>query len=63
MPEQNKAQQNDMHNLARRPLAVAKATILVPCYVVKSLQLIWCSGTRRFYLRMTDPQMNYSDLT
>ena len=43
------------------PLTVA--TILVPCYVVKSLQLIWCSGTRRFYLRMTDPQMNYSDLT
>ena len=38
-------------------------TELVPYHVVKSLQLIWCSGTRRFHLRVPDLQMCCSDLT
>ena len=42
--------------------AVAKATILVPYHVVKSLQLIWRLGTRRWNLRVPKLQMNCSDL-
>ena len=33
------------------------------CHVVKSLQLNWRSGTRRFHLRVPDLQMSCSDLT
>ena len=43
--------------------AIAGATILVPCHVVKSLQFIWRSGTRRFHLRVPNLQMNCIDLT
>ena len=46
----------------RQP-AITRTTILVPCHVVKSLQLIWRSGTRRFYLRVPDLQMSCRDLT
>ena len=46
------------------PLAAnAGATILVPYHVVKSLQLIWKSGIRRFHLRVSDLQMSFRDLT
>ena len=41
--------------------AIAGATILVPCHVVKSLQLIWRSGTFRFRLRVPHLQMSCSD--
>ena len=50
-------------NGACRLAAVVRATILVPCHVVKSLQLIWRSGTRRWNLRVPDLQMRCSDLT
>ena len=36
---------------------VAGVTFLVPCHVVKSLQLIWRSGTRRWNLRVPGFQM------
>ena len=44
-------------------VAIAGTTILVPCHVVKTLQLIRRSGTRRWNLRVPDLQMSYSDLT
>ena len=43
--------------------AIAGASILVPCHVVRSLQLIWRSDTRRFHLRVPDLQMSCIDLT
>ena len=43
--------------------AIAGATILVPCHVVKSLQLIWRLGTRRWNLRVPDLHMSCRDLT
>ena len=51
------------HNGAHHLAAIVGATILVPCHVIKSLQLIWRSGTRRFNLRVPDLQMSCSDLT
>ena len=36
--------------------------ILIPCHTVKSLQLIWRSGTRRWNLRVPDLLMSCSDL-
>ena len=42
---------------------ITGATILVPCHAVKSLQLIWRSGTRRWHLRVPDLQMSCGDLT
>ena len=50
-------------NRACHLATIIGATILVPCHVVKSLQLIWRSGTRRFHLRVPNLQMNWSDLT
>ena len=44
------------------PAAIAGATLLVPCHVVKSPQLIWRSGTRSFHLRVPDLQKSCSDL-
>ena len=41
--------------------AIAETNVLVPCYVVKSLQLILRSGTRRWNLRVPDLQMSCSD--
>ena len=41
----------------------AGAIILVPCHVVKSLQLIWRLGTRRWNLRVPHLQVSGSDLT
>ena len=38
-------------------------TVLVSSRGVKSLQLIWRSGTRRFHLRVPDLQMSRGDLT
>ena len=49
-------------NWACRLAAIAGATILVPCHVVKSLQLIWRSGTRRWNLRVPNLQMSCIDL-
>ena len=42
---------------------IAGAIILVLYHVVKSLQLIWRLGTRRFHLRVLNLQMSCSDLT
>ena len=47
-----------MGHVVRQPLLT---TILVPCYVVKSLELFWRSGTRRW--RLSDLQMSCNDLT
>ena len=43
---------------ACHPTTIAGANILVPCHIVKSLQLIWGWGTRRFHLRVPHPQMS-----
>ena len=51
-----------MEHVTWQPFSVG-ATSLVPCHEVKSLQLIWRSGTSRFYLRVPELQMSYSDLT
>ena len=42
---------------------IGGTTILVHCHIVKSLQLTWRSGTRRFHLRVPDLQMSCSDLS
>ena len=42
---------------------ITGTTKLIPFHSVKSLQLIWRSGTRRFHLRVPDRQMSRSDLT
>ena len=44
-------------------VAITGTTSLVPYLKVKSLQLIWRSGTRRWHLRVPDLQMSCSDLT
>ena len=41
---------------------ITGSTNLVPCHTVKSLQLIWWSGTRRWNLWVLDLQMNCRDL-
>ena len=41
-------------------LAIAGTTSLVPCHVVKSLQLIWRLGTWRFHLQVPYLQMSCS---
>ena len=43
-------------------VAIAGATLLVPCHVVKSLQLLWRSGTCRWNLRVPDLQTSCCDL-
>ena len=43
--------------------AIAGAIILVPWHGVKSLQLIWRLGTRRWNLRVPNLQMSCRDLT
>ena len=43
--------------------AVARATVQAPSHVVKSLLLIWRSGTRRWNLRVPELLMSCSDLT
>ena len=43
-------------------VVIAGVTMLVPYHLIKSLQLIWRSGMRRFHLRMPDLQMSCSDL-
>ena len=45
------------------PVAITGINILVPYLYIKSLQLIWRSGTRRFHLRVPDLQMCCNDLT
>ena len=44
-------------------VAITETTLLVPCQVVKFLQLIWRSGTCRWNLRVPDLQMSCNDLT
>ena len=44
-------------------MAITRTTILVSSLSVKSLQLFWRSGTRRFHLWMPDLQMSCGDLT
>ena len=44
-------------------LVITETTVLVPYLEVKSLQLIWRSGTRRFHLRVHVLQMSCRDLT
>ena len=48
---------------ACRPAAITGTTIQAPCHVIKSLQLIWRSGTRRWNLQVPDLPMRCSDLT
>ena len=43
-------------------VAITRTVILVPYLSVKSLQLIWGLGTRRWNLRVPDLQMSCSDL-
>ena len=43
--------------------AIIGTTTLVPYQWVKSLQLIWRSGARRFHLRVPDLQTSCRDLT
>ena len=43
------------------PAVIAEATMPVPCHVVKSLEIMLRSGTRRWNLRMYDIQMSYSN--
>ena len=44
-------------------VAISGTAKLVPYHVVKSHQLSWRSGTRRWNLRVPDLQMSCSDLT
>ena len=44
-------------------VAITGTTILTPYHIIKSLQLIWISGTRRFHLRVPDLPKSCSDLT
>ena len=44
-------------------VVIAGTTNLVPCCVVKFLQLIWRWGTRRWNLRVPNLHMSCSDLT
>ena len=44
-------------------VAIVGANSLVPCHVVKTLCLIWRSGTRRWNLRVPNLQTSCSDLT
>ena len=46
-----------------RQTAIAGASILVSCHVVKSLQLIWRSGTRGWNSRVPDRQVSRSALS
>ena len=46
------------HNGACHLVATAGTTIPVPCHFVKSLQLLWRSGTHRWNLKMPNYQMN-----
>ena len=48
---------------ARRSIAITGATLLVPCHVVRYLQLIWRSGTGRSHLWVPDLQVRYNDWT
>ena len=50
-------------NVACRLAAITGDIILVPCHVLKSLQLIRRWGTRRWKLRVPHLQISYSDLT
>ena len=50
-------------NGACHSAAIAGAIILVPWHGVKSLQLIWRLGTRRWNLRVPNLQMSCRDLT
>ena len=51
----------EWNNRACCVAAIAGVTIQVPCPVVKSLQLIWRYGTRRFHLRVPYHQMSCID--
>ena len=44
-------------------VAVGEATNLVPCHVVKSLQLIWRSGSYNFNRFLIDFQVSGNALT
>ena len=50
------------YNGACRQRAIGGATVLIHWHVVKSLKLIWRSGTRRWNLQMSDLQMSRSEL-
>ena len=43
--------------------AITESTILVPYLQVRSLQLIWRLGTRRFHLRVPNLQKSCRDFT
>ena len=51
------------YNGACHSAAIARATILVPCHVFQSPQLIGRLGTRRFHLRVPDLPISCSDFT
>ena len=44
-------------------VAIARTTLLVPCHVIKPLQLIWWPGTWRFQPQAPDLQKGGSNLT
>ena len=52
-----------MNSVAWHLAAIAGTTILLPYHVVKSLQLIWREGTRRWNLWVPNLQMSCSDLS
>ena len=43
--------------------ATTGSTILLPYLEVKSLKLVWISGTNRFYVWVANLQISYRDLT
>ena len=48
---------------ACHPTSITVNSKVVPYHLIKSLQLIWRSGTRRWNLRILYPQVSPSDLT
>ena len=53
-----------MYTVGHINLAASTGTTILISYLeMKSLQLIWTSGARRLYLRVSDPQISCRDLT
>ena len=52
-----------LSNQAYCLVGIAGTTILIPCHIMKSLQLIWRSGTHRWNLWVPDLQTSCCDMT
>ena len=48
-------------NETRYPETISDATITAICHAVDPLQIIWRQDTRRFYIRVSDLQVSYTD--